>query len=233
MLILLLVYEMRVKHPVLTKLSACGTLVPMKSLTKLQKKVFAYLQAYAREKGYPPTIREIKTALHLSGHSSIQNALFVLEKKGYMRRSGKARGIEFCQSHRTHQPAQLPLAGRIQAGEPHMAIEDVEGYVAVDRSFVSGSDNFLLKVEGDSMIDAHIQDGDYVVVKPQPEANNGDTVVAIIDDEATVKKFYKNGNQIRLNPANPDYKPIVIDSGNPNVSIVGKVASVLRSISTK
>ncbi len=204
----------------------------MESLTKTQSKVFSYLQSYSSERGYPPTIREIKTALHLSGHSSIQNALSALEKKGYIRRSGKARGIEFCRGQRTDQPAQLPLAGRIQAGEPNMAIEDVEGYVAVDRSFVSGSDNFLLKVGGDSMIDAHIQDGDYVVVKPQPEANNGDIIVAIIDEEATVKKFFKNGNQIQLKPANPDYKPIVIDSGGRDVSIVGKVVSVLRCIET-
>jgi len=205
----------------------------MEPLTKTQREVFLYLQSYTGERGYPPTIREIKTALHLSGHSSIQNALSALEKKGYIRRSGEARGIEFCRSYRADQPAEIPLAGRIQAGEPNIAIEDVQGYVAVDRSFVSGSDNFLLKVQGDSMIDAHIQDGDYVVVKPQPEANNGDIVVAIIDEEATVKMFYKNDKEIQLKPANHDYKPVVINSACRDIAIVGRVVSVLRRVETK
>ncbi|MBI2559780.1 MAG: repressor LexA, partial [Planctomycetes bacterium] len=113
---------------------------------------------------------------------------------------------------------------------PHPAIEDVQGYVAVDGAFTSGEGNFLLKVEGDSMIDAHIKDGDYVVVKPQPIAENGDIVAALVDNEATVKRFYRKGKQIRLEPANPAYKSIVIKPGLSNVSIVGKVVAILRSI---
>ncbi len=202
----------------------------MESLTKTQEKVLACLKSHTFERGYPPTIREIKTALGLSGHSSVQYALRALEDKGYIRRSGKARGIEFCRNQKTDQPVQLPVVGTIKAGPPHVAVEDVRGYVAVDRSFVAGAGNFLLKVDGDSMTDAHIQDGDYVVVKPQPVAGNGDIVVAVVDDEATVKKFYKRNSTIRLEPANPGYESVVVEAGRNEVSVVGRVISVLRHI---
>ncbi|MGR3295811.1 MAG: transcriptional repressor LexA, partial [Candidatus Bathyanammoxibius sp.] len=178
----------------------------------------------------PPSIREMKDGLGLASHSAIQNCLSALEKKGYIRRSSKARAIEFCESLRVSVPEVLPLVGHIRAGAPHPAIEDIEEYIAVDRSFTVGGGNFLLKVEGDSMVEAHIQDGDYVVVRPQSTANNGEIVAAMVDDEATVKRFYKKGNEIRLRPANPAYEDIVIGPGRSEVSIVGKVVAVLRSL---
>ncbi len=200
------------------------------SLTQVQSRVFSFLKEYIREKGYPPSIRELKDGLGLASHSAVQNCLSALEQKGYIKRTGKARAIEFCDSLKSRQSVTLPLVGHIKAGAPQPAIEDVQGYVLVDRSFTSGDDNFLLKVEGDSMIEAHIKDGDYVVVKPRPTAENGDIVAALMDGEATVKRFYRKGREIRLEPANPEYKPVVIKAGQSDVSIVGKVVAVLRRI---
>ncbi len=201
-----------------------------KTLTKAQNRALEFLRDYVRDRGYPPSIREMKDGLGLASHSAIQNCLSALEKKGYIRRSSKARAIEFCESLRASVPEVLPLVGHIRAGAPHPAIEDVEEYIAVDRSFTVGGGNFLLKAEGDSMIEAHIQDGDYVVVRPQSTANNGEIGAAMVDDEATVKRFYKKGNEIRLRPANPAYEDIVIGPGPSEVSIVGKVVAVLRSL---
>lgn len=201
-----------------------------KTLTKAQTRVLDFLRSYAQEAGYPPSIREMKDGLGLASHSAIQNCLSALEKKGYIRRSSRARAIEFCEFLKPGQTATLPLVGHIKAGAPHPAIEDVEGYVAVDKSFTVGGGNFLLKVEGDSMIEDHIQDGDYVVVRPQPAAENGDIVAALVNDEATVKRFYKKGGQIRLVPANPVYAEIVVEPGQSDVSIAGKVVAVLRSL---
>jgi repressor LexA len=197
-------------------------------LTRGQGKFLSFLHRYYQEKGYPPTVREIKEGLRISSSMAVQRYFAALEEKGYIKRTGMARAIEFCL--RGTQPVTLPLVGHIKAGLPHTAIEDVQGYVAVDRSFTSGKGNFLLKVQGDSMIEAQIKDGDYVVVKPQPTAENGDIVAALVDNEATVKRFYKKGRQIRLAPANPAYKDIVIKPGHSEVSIVGKVVAVLRSI---
>lgn len=199
-------------------------------LTEGQSKFLSFILKYYQDKGYPPTVREIKEGLGIVSSMAVQRYFASLEQKGYIKRTGSARAIEFCQSLKGSQPVTLPVVGHIKAGAPHLAIEDVQGYVAVDGAFTSGDGNFLLKVEGDSMIDAHIQDGDYVVVKPQPIAENGDVVAALVDKEATVKKFYRKGRQIRLEPANPAYKSIVIKPSSSDVSIVGKVVAVLRSI---
>ncbi len=199
-------------------------------LTSGQRKFLTFLLRYYQDKGYPPTVKEIKEGLGIVSTMGIQRYFASLEQKGYIKRTGRARAIEFCQSLKGSQPVNLPIVGHIKAGAPHLAVEDVQGYVAVDGTFTSGEGNFLLKVEGDSMIDAHIKDGDYVVVKPQPVAENGAIVAALVDNEATVKKFYRKGRQIRLEPANPAYKSIVIKPDASNVSIVGKVVAVLRSI---
>ena len=199
-------------------------------LTDGQKKFLSFLLRYYHDKGYPPTVSEIKEGLGIVSSMGVQRYFASLEQKGYIKRTGKARAIEFCQSLKGGQPVNLPVVGHIKAGAPHLAVEDVQGYVAVDEAFTSGEGNFLLKVEGDSMIDAHIEDGDYVVVKPQPVAENGDIVAALVDNESTVKRFYRKGKQIRLEPANPAYKSIVIKPGSSEVSIVGKVVAVLRNI---
>ena len=122
----------------------------------------------------------------------------------------------------------LPIVGRVTAGEPILAIENIEGYVNLDRTLVSSENVFLLRVEGDSMIEAHIQDGDFALVQPQSHAENGEIVVALIDDEATIKRIFKQRDFIRFEPANPKMEPIVIKKGEKKVSIVGKVVGIFR-----
>ncbi|HHT9119822.1 MAG TPA: transcriptional repressor LexA [Candidatus Hypogeohydataceae bacterium YC41] len=199
-------------------------------LTPGQSKFLSFLKRFYEEKGYPPTVRETKEGLGITSSMGVQRYFAALEEKGYIKRSGKARAIEFRERLKASQSVTLPLVGHITAGAPSLAIEDIHGYVAVDRSFTSGDGNFLLKVKGDSMIEAHIKDGDYVVVKPQPTAENGDIVAALVDTEAMVKRFYRKGRQIKLAPANPTYKDIVIKPGLFEIFIVGKVIAVLRSI---
>jgi repressor LexA len=124
----------------------------------------------------------------------------------------------------------IPLIGRVRAGEPILAIENIEGYINLDRSLISSGDVFLLRVQGDSMIDAHIQDGDFALVKPQPNVENGEIVVALIEDEATIKRIFKKRDLIRLEPANPKMEPIVIKKGEKKVTIVGKVVGIFRKL---
>jgi repressor LexA len=124
----------------------------------------------------------------------------------------------------------LPIVGRVTAGDPILAIENIEGYVNFDRNLVSSEDVFLLRVKGESMIEAHIQDGDFALVKPQKDAENGEIIVALIDDEATIKRIFKKRNLIRLEPANPTMEPIVIKKGEKKVTIVGKVIGIFRKI---
>jgi repressor LexA len=118
----------------------------------------------------------------------------------------------------------------VKAGEPILAVENIEGYINLDRNLVSSEDVFLLRVQGDSMIDAHIQDGDFALVKPQPTAENGEIVVALIEDEATIKRIFKKRDLIRLEPANPKMEPIVVKKGEKKVTIVGKVVGIFRKI---
>ena len=124
----------------------------------------------------------------------------------------------------------LPIVGRVTAGDPILAIENIEGYVNFDRNLVSSEDVFLLRVKGDSMIDAHIQDGDFALVKPQKDAENGEIIVALIDDEATIKRIFKKRDLIRLEPANPNMEPIVVKKGEKKITIVGKVIGIFRKM---
>jgi repressor LexA len=118
----------------------------------------------------------------------------------------------------------------VRAGEPILAVENVEGYISLDRSFLSSENVFLLRVQGDSMVEAHIQDGDFALVKPQPSAENGEIVVALIEDEATIKRIFKKRDLIRLEPANPAMEPIVVRKGEKRVKIVGKVVGIFRKL---
>jgi len=202
-------------------------------LTERQKEVFEFLKDYLREKGFPPTLREIASHFGLKGPKAPQKTLNILERKGYIRKvPGGSRAIEilsYPQFSLTHI-LSVPIVGRVQAGEPILAVENIEGYINLDRSFVSSGDVFLLRVQGDSMIDAHIQDGDFALVKPQSHAENGDIVVALIEDEATIKKIFKKRDLIRLEPANPKMEPIVVKKGEKKITIVGKVIGIFRKI---
>jgi len=201
-------------------------------LTSTQKKVLIFLKDFLREKGFPPTLREIASHFGLTGPKAPQKTLNILERKGYIRRvPGLSRGTEILgfPTPRT-QTLSIPIVGRVTAGELILAIENIEGYINLDRSLVSSENVFLLRVHGDSMIEAHIQDGDFALVKPQPNAENGEIVVALIDDEATIKRIFKKRNLIRLEPANPNMEPIVVKKGEKRVAIVGKVVGIFRKL---
>ena len=204
-----------------------------KELTPTQKKVFNFLKDYLLAKGFPPTLREIASHFGLRGPKAPQKTLTILERKGYIRKvPGVSRAIEilnYPQFSLTHI-LSVPIVGRVKAGEPILAVENIEGYVSLDRSLVSSRDVFLLRVVGDSMIDAHIQDGDFALVKPQPNADNGEIVVALIEDEATIKRIFAKRDLIRLEPANPKMEPIVVKKGEKKVTIVGKVVGIFRKI---
>ncbi len=202
-------------------------------LTPNQQNVLNFLKTFLQEKGFPPTLREIASHFGLKGPRGPQKTLNILEKKGYIRKvPGGSRAIEilsYPQFSLTHI-LPVPIVGRVRAGEPILAIENIEGYINFDRTLVSSGDVFLLRVQGDSMIDAHIQDGDFALVKPQPNAENGEIVVALIEDEATIKRIFHKRDLIRLEPANPKMEPIVVKKGEKKVTIVGKVVGIFRKI---
>ena len=210
-------------------------------LTDTQKGVLTFLEDHLREKGFPPTLREIASHFGLRGPRGPQKTLRSLEKRGFLRRvPGSSRAIEILkQGDKAGRPGGLPytshmisvpIVGRVRAGEPILAIENIEGYISFDRSLVRSDDVFLLRVQGDSMIGAHIQDGDFALVRPQPDAENGEIVVALIEDEATVKRIFKTRDLIRLEPANPNIEPIVVKRREKRVSIVGKVVGIFRKM---
>jgi repressor LexA len=204
-----------------------------KDLTTKQKKVLYFLKSYLQVKGFPPTLREIASHFGLRGPKAPQKTLQILEKKGYIRRvPGGSRAIEMLIPPLVHktQILSLPIIGKVRAGEPILAIENIEGYINLDQSLVSSDDVFLLRVQGDSMIDAHIQNGDFALVKPQPNAENGEIVVALVDDEATIKRIFKKRDLIRLEPANPNMEPILVRKGERRVTIVGKVVGIFRKL---
>ncbi len=201
-------------------------------LTKKQHNFLLFLTKYIRENGYPPTIREMVYHLKLASTNSVKKYLDILERKGYIKRiPNSPRAIEVCAETPENQAKLIPVVGRVRAGAPHLAVEDITGHLAIDASVARWDNTFFLRVEGDSMIDAHIQDGDFVLVKSQQTAENGDIVVAVINDEATVKRFFRRGNRIYLEPANSTMKPIIIREDQAHeMMIAGKVVTVLRQI---
>lgn len=210
----------------------------MTKLSPRQQAILDYIQKEVREKGYPPSVREIGEAVGLASSSTVHGHLARLEKKGFIRRDPtKPRAIEILlrdelESSATPIPADtimVPLVGKVTAGEPITAIQNIEEYYPLPRRMIKSEDEslFLLSIQGNSMINAGIHDGDYVVVRQQPTANNGDIVVAMTNEgEATVKRFYKESNHIRLQPENDQLSPILL----PQVTILGKVVSLIREV---
>jgi len=202
-----------------------------KGLTPTQEKVLNFLKDSLRKKGFPPTLREIASHFGLRGPKAPQKTLNILERKGYIRKVPRgSRAIEILSypQFSLTQILPIPVIGRVKAGEPILAIENIEGYINFDRNLITSGDVFLLRVQGDSMIEAHIQDGDFALVKPQPNAENGEIVVALIEDEATIKRIFKKRDLIRFEPANPKMEPIVVKKGEKKVIIVGKVVGIFR-----
>jgi repressor LexA len=175
-------------------------------LSTKQERVFSFLMEYLRERGYPPTVREIVDNLELAGPNSAKKFLDILERKGYIRRSpGSSRAIEIIgYSLLSVRTRIVPVVGRIAAGRPVLAVENIEDRVALDTSLARWKEVFLLRVQGDSMIEAHIQDNDLALVRPQPVVENGEITVVLIGEEATIKRFFRRKNHIVLKPENFD-----------------------------
>lgn len=201
-----------------------------KTLAGKQLEILEFIKSELCSRGYPPSVREICEAVGLKSTSTVHGHLERLEKKGFIRRDPtKPRAIEVLDSSPlsiARDMVEIPIVGRVTAGQPILAIENIEDTFPLPASFLQGSDNFILMVKGESMIEAGILDGDYVVVKKQNYANNGDIVVALIEDEATVKRFFKETDHVRLQPENPYMEPILVK----NVTILGKVTGVFRRL---
>ncbi len=209
-------------------------------LTKKQRAVLECIEACIREKGYGPTVREICTALDLSSPSTVHVHLGALEQKGYIERDPlKSRSITLTRpdeeqlveptniiAPRFGNAVEIPLVGNVAAGEPIFAEENITDTMTLPTEIVGDAPSFMLSVRGESMIEAGINDGDYVVVKEQKVANNGEIVVALIEDGATVKRFYHERDHIRLQPENSSMEPII----TRDCTIVGKVVAVFRRI---
>lgn len=198
-------------------------------LNSRQKAILEFIIQSVQKKGYPPSVREIGEAVGLSSSSTVHAHLTQIEQKGYIRRDPtKPRAIEVLYGEGIHSKTMVPvpLVGRITAGQPVLAVENIETTYPLPFDLVRNNDVFMLTVEGDSMIEAGILDGDYVVVKKQNTADNGDIVVAMIEEEATVKRFFKEKDRIRLQPENKYLEPIYCD----DAKILGKVIGLYRHI---
>ena len=197
-------------------------------ITPKQQEILDFIKSEILNKGYPPAVRDICEAVHLKSTSSVHSHLETLEKNGYIRRDPtKPRAIEIMDDQfnlTRREMVNVPMIGTVAAGQPILAQEHIEGYFPIPAEYMPNTDCFMLKVKGESMVNAGILNGDLVLVKEQHNASNGEMVVALIEDGATVKTFYKENGYIRLQPENDYMDPIIV----PDVTILGKVISVFR-----
>lgn len=211
------------------------------SLNKREKAILKYIEKQVVANGYPPSVREIGKAVGLKSTATVHGYLAALEKKGYIKKeSQKGRTLKLLKGgaleseqiefekpvYTSKEMVDVPVIGKITAGEPILAVENVTDTFPIPIDFVGNSESFMLTVRGESMIEAGILDGDYILVKKQNVAMNGEIVVALIGDEATVKTFYKEKDHIRLQPENSTMDPIIV----PDCQILGKVAGVFRKM---
>ncbi len=197
-------------------------------ITKKQTEILEYIKAQILNKGYPPSVRDICTAVDLKSTSSVHAHLETLEKNGYIRRDPtKPRAIEIIDDNfnlTRREVVNVPLVGRVAAGEPILAVENVVSYFPIPAEYMPNEEVYMLTVKGDSMVNMGIYEGDNIIVKKQNTARNGDVVVALVDDSATVKRFYKEDGHIRLQPENDYMDPIIV----PDCEIMGKVIGLVR-----
>ena len=215
-------------------------------LGRRQTEIYDFIRTYTGEHGYPPSVREIGAAVGLASPSTVHMHLKVLEENGLIKRDSKkprtievmrqdggqgaedeAEGLAEVREDVSSNVIRLPLVGRVAAGVPILAEQNVEETLALPTSVVGDSSSFVLRVRGDSMVNAGIFDGDYIVVKEQHDAHDGEIVVALIDDSATVKTFYREGDRVRLQPENDRMDPIYVE----NPVILGRVSALIRSLS--
>lgn len=197
-------------------------------ITEKQSQILEYIKSEILNKGYPPSVRDICQAVNLKSTSSVHSHLETLEKNGYIRRDPtKPRTIEIIDDNFNlvrREVVNVPMVGTVAAGQPILAIENIDNYFPIPSEYMPNEETFMLKVKGESMINAGILDGDNILVKRQNTAKNGDMVVALVEDSATVKTFYKEDGHIRLQPENDYMDPIIL----PDVEIIGKVFGVFR-----
>ncbi len=212
----------------------------MSGLKIREKKVLEFIKQEIKRNGYPPTVRDIAAALGIKSTSTVQKSMEILQEEGYIRKqAGKRRAFEIVNNEygdeRKSKPelenlnvVEVPIIGRVAAGTPILAEQNIEGSFPLPAQYVGNGNNFMLTVHGDSMIEAGIMDGDYILVQEQKSADNGDIVVAMIqgdyEPESTVKTFYKEGGRIRLQPQNSAMRPIIVD----DCQILGLVKGVFR-----
>ncbi|MDE6209144.1 MAG: transcriptional repressor LexA [Lachnospiraceae bacterium] len=200
------------------------------NISAKQKEILEYIKSEILSKGYPPSVREICEAVRLKSTSSVHAHLETLEKNGYIRRDPtKPRTIEIIDDSfnlTRREMVNIPMIGQVAAGSPILAVENIENYFPMPAELLPNSETFMLKVKGESMINVGIYSGDWIVVQQQNTAKNGDIVVALIEDSATVKTFYKEDGHIRLQPENDSMDPIIVN----DVSILGKVIALYRNM---
>jgi repressor LexA len=209
----------------------------MKEPTARQKQVLDIIAAFLREQGYPPSLREIATRLGVNNVFGIQRHLDALEKKGFLSRSGgNSRGISLNRAMRPplaedeDLAVRLPIVGTVRAGMPQPPLEDIEEEYSIDRHVARSGGTFFLRVRGDSMINASIREGDLALIRPQAVASNRDIVVAMVNGEATLKRFYREQGIVRLQPENPNYPPIIVSGEGDDITIIGKVVGIYRPL---
>ena len=212
----------------------------MTDLNKRERAILKFIEKQIKDKGYPPSVREIGKAVGLSSTATVHGYIAKLTKKGYIKKEDqKGRTLKVLKGgladgnpsipkplYNGKELVDVPVVGKITAGAPILAVENVTDTFPIPIDFVGNSESFMLTVRGESMIEAGILDGDYILVKRQNNARNGQIVVALIEDEATVKTFYKEKDHIRLQPENSTMKPIIV----PNCEILGRVAGVFRKM---
>lgn len=197
-------------------------------ITGKQSEILEYIKKEILNKGYPPTVRDICEAVNLKSTSSVHSHLETLEKNGYIRRDPtKPRAIEIVDDNfnlSRREFVNVPIIGNVAAGQPLLAVENIDNYFPIPTEYMPNAESFMLKVKGESMINAGIFDGDIIIVEKQNTARNGEIIVALVDDSATVKTFYKEEGHIRLQPENDTMDPIIV----PDCTILGKVFGVFR-----
>ena len=202
--------------------------MPSGRITPKQQEILDFLKKEILMKGYPPAVREICEAVHLKSTSSVHSHLETLEKNGYIRRDPtKSRTIEIIDDNfnlSRREVVNIPLLGQVAAGQPLLAVENITEYFPIPSEYMPGGEVFMLKVKGDSMINIGIYEGDQIIVRKQNTASNGEVIVALVDDSATVKRFYKENGHIRLQPENDFMDPIIVD----DCEILGKVIGLIR-----
>lgn len=205
----------------------------VQGLTTRQREVLEFIKRFLEDQGYPPTVREIGRHFGFVPRSVFDH-LKALERKGYLKRQAtKSRSLQITDpaspGRRLPKPREVPIVGRVAAGSPLLAVENLEGVVSLPPEWTNGAEVFLLRVQGDSMVGAHILPGDLAVVRRQESAENGDIVVALVDEEATVKRFQRSGTAVTLLPENPAMAPLTLGPG-ARLEILGKVTGLFRRL---